>query len=55
MVRKGVCVKQGDLPEPRTESKAMSRRAERAGVRASIVAQKRGNARGAKGRRKVKA
>ena len=45
MVRKVVCVKQGDLCGGES----------RAEVRASTVAWKRGNARGAKGRRKVEA
>ena len=51
MVRKVECVKQGDLSGVRSEFKPECRRAARAGVRASIVAKKRGNARGAKGRR----
>src|SRR3990172_12546169 len=53
--RKVVYVKQGDLSGVRTEFKPERRRADRAGVRAPIVALKRGNARGAKGRRKVEA
>ena len=51
MGTKGVYVKQGDLFGVRT----VFVRAGRAGVRASVVARKRGNARGAKGRRKVEA
>ena len=43
MIRKVMCVKQGDLYEEEN----------RAGVRADIVAMKRGNSRGAKGGRKV--
>ena len=54
MAAKDVCVKQGDLSGARTVF-MQSRRAARAGVRAFIVARKRGNARGAKGRRKVDA
>jgi len=54
MVRKVVCVKQGYLSETRAVS-ASGRRTDRAEVSASIVAEKRGNACGAKGRRKVDA
>ena len=43
MIRKVMCVKQGDLSDEEN----------RAGVRADIVVKKRGNARGAKGGRKV--
>ena len=56
MVKKAVHVKQGDLPENEmpvfmlTEPKSRAR----AGVRAAIVARRRRNGRGAKGRRKVK-
>ncbi len=45
MVAKAVYMNQGDLPGGES----------RAGVRAPIVAMKRGNVRGAKGRRKVDA
>lgn len=55
MVRKVVYVKQGDLSGERTVFMRNRRRAARTEVRAFIVAMKRGNARGAKGRRKVDA
>ena len=49
------CMNQGDLSGIRTVfiPPHGGRRADRAGVRAAVVARKRGNARGAKGRRKV--
>ena len=57
MVWKAMHVKQGDLHGVMTVFIAgeAARRAGRGEVRASIVALKRGNARGAKGRRKVDA
>jgi hypothetical protein len=55
MVRKGRYVKQGDLSGTRAVFMPERRRAARTEVRASIVARKRGNARGAKGCRKVDA
>ena len=54
MVVKALHVKQGDLFGTGTEfMRKLRRRAVRAGVRAFIVVLKRGNSRGAKGRRKV--
>ena len=56
MVGKAVCVKQGGLSGTRTVfTHLRCRRAGRAGVRAPIGARKRGNARRAKGGRKVDA
>jgi hypothetical protein len=52
--RKGVRVKRGDLlGQGRLKASQDGRARRRAGVRASIVASRRGNARGAKGRRKA--
>lgn len=54
MVREALHVKQGDLSGKGAVSSVERQRDDhRAGVRAPIVALKRGNARGAKGRRKV--
>lgn len=47
--------KQGDPPGPERSSWSEDPKSRLAGVRASVVARKRGNARGAKGRRKVEA
>src|SRR5437870_3768450 len=47
--------KQGDPSEPERRSWPQGPKNRLAGVRASVVARKRGNARGAKGRRKVEA
>src|SRR5439155_27242375 len=47
--------KQGDPPGPERSSRPQGPKSRWAGVRASIVARKRGNARGAKGCRKVEA
>ncbi len=55
MVRKVMCVKRGDLYRIRSVFMfEESRRADDTGVRAPIVVRKRGNARGAKGCRKVR-
>jgi len=54
MVRTAACVKQGDLWGNRTVfTSLVAPKSRPAGVRASIVAMKRGNARGAKGRREM--
>ena len=55
MDRTALYVKKGDLSGPGGCSWPQARRARRTGVRAPIVVMKRGNARGAKGRRKVDA
>ena len=56
MVRKAARVNQGDLLVGKSGVHAnQCRRTEQAGVRASIVAMKRRNGRGAKGRRKAEA
>jgi hypothetical protein len=56
MVRKVVCVKQGDLSGRRTVFMNWKvPKSRRAGVRALIVAMRRRNGRGAKGGRKVEA
>jgi hypothetical protein len=52
---KGGRDKQGDPPGPERSSWPKSPKSRPAGVRASIVARNRGNARGAKGRREVEA
>ena len=52
MVRKVERVKQGDLLGVRSEFKPKAEEPFRAGVRASILAEKRSNVRGVKGRRK---
>ena len=56
MIRKAVHVKQGDLSVSETPEFMLTEPKNRArtGVRAAIVARKRHNGRGAKGRRKVK-
>ena len=54
MVRKAGYVKQGDLPGGEDGVHAyVGRRTDRVEVRTSIVALKRGNSRGAKGRRET--